>query len=906
MNVKKTVKKIIALGTGATMVGATILGATAYDLADFPADYIVSGVFDGTIVVGEMAATNDVLGAIDIAAALQAASTSTQAVQIPNQANQVTLEGDAFKIETSSDQLELREPAGDVVDTVTEQNLVGLKSGHLSTSEGDTDYFQYLRLKDASALQEFGVNYHENDDNVISDYLVIDADLPFLEWEIQFPEGFESERETNGDLDDYDDKSFNILGTDFTVVSASVDADSTDFTTTLMGGSLSDTLREGETKTYTLNGVEYELTLIFVSDPSNSNGNIEAKFMVNGEVTPAMQEGDTETVSGGIQIGVRDILANARDGVASFFLGADKVQITDATTDGSSTYDGTIKINNENINDGDIEVLGSFTDTTNGTFEITSIKYRLTMDADSGTIAYIPSGQGAKEFMDKPEALISDTLDIRYEGLTGVERTDVKFDSSGDDKYHMTFTNILGQEYAAIPLLSNDGGTWKFGDEDDELVFVEGIGPTDYVIGRQDYFVVSNYRSDPWKSVSNVIRYEDYDSSSRTIEFEDLGNGNTLKVTVTAGVGGNGDLVVGGHTYKVYVNQSTNREPLLAIDLDGDNGWNDSVAVTTWGGVVINLAAAIDMDANSSNDLLGSVVADLQSVVGNGLTIEDGANFAEGTNAVTLVATVDDSLFDTSGTDETFNWSINAVQSGNEADLSFASGSVTGPFSTAGTDTFEEFDWAERADDDDHQVGMTDYGILIDEYNPSGNDPNELVLSVPEQQVLAQVFVTLGSVEAIEGGAGVTTEVVNPISVGLAVLDKDAPAVGSDNLIVVGGPCANTVAAELLGNPSPCGSGFTPGKALIKSWENNGKVSILVAGYEAQETLGASYVLANHGDYAALQGDEVEVVVPDLSNLVVQAVTAPADDAMADDTMMDDTTGDDTTTGDTTGDDATP
>ena len=29
MNVKKTVKKIIALGTGATMVGATILGAPA-------------------------------------------------------------------------------------------------------------------------------------------------------------------------------------------------------------------------------------------------------------------------------------------------------------------------------------------------------------------------------------------------------------------------------------------------------------------------------------------------------------------------------------------------------------------------------------------------------------------------------------------------------------------------------------------------------------------------------------------------------------------------------------------------------------------------------------------------------------------------------------------------------------
>ena len=97
---------------------------------------------------------------------------------------------------------------------------------------------------------------------------------------------------------------------------------------------------------------------------------------------------------------------------------------------------------------------------------------------------------------------------------------------------------------------------------------------------------------------------------------------------------------------------------------------------------------------------------------------------------------------------------------------------------------------------------------------------------------------------------------------------------GSANMIVVGGPCANTVAAEVMGNPTNCAEGFSPGKAMIKSVETGSKVAILVAGYEAQETMGASYVLANYGDYAAFQGEEVEVVVPDLSNIVVQAVTA--------------------------------
>ena len=67
-------------------------------------------------------------------------------------------------------------------------------------------------------------------------------------------------------------------------------------------------------------------------------------------------------------------------------------------------------------------------------------------------------------------------------------------------------------------------------------------------------------------------------------------------------------------------------------------------------------------------------------------------------------------------------------------------------------------------------------------------------------------------------------------------------------------------------------------KAIIKSWEKTGKVAILVAGYEATETLGASRVLAAYKDYN-LKGTEVEVVVADLNSIKVQApmmAAAPA------------------------------
>jgi hypothetical protein len=86
---------------------------------------------------------------------------------------------------------------------------------------------------------------------------------------------------------------------------------------------------------------------------------------------------------------------------------------------------------------------------------------------------------------------------------------------------------------------------------------------------------------------------------------------------------------------------------------------------------------------------------------------------------------------------------------------------------------------------------------------------------------------------------------------------------------VVGGPCANTVAAELLGNPAECGAGFVPGEAIIQAFEKDGKVALLVAGYGETETQGASMALASYGKYK-LSGEKTTLVVPDLSKIEVK------------------------------------
>src|SRR5690349_7858687 len=121
MKVKNIVRKAVALGSGAALVGTTLMGAFAYDLSSYPSKYIVDGKFDGKIVVGERAATADVLGSIDIAASLQGASVTTK--PLSTGASTVSLSGDVKQVGAGSDKLELRERVGKVTDTLTSSDL---------------------------------------------------------------------------------------------------------------------------------------------------------------------------------------------------------------------------------------------------------------------------------------------------------------------------------------------------------------------------------------------------------------------------------------------------------------------------------------------------------------------------------------------------------------------------------------------------------------------------------------------------------------------------------------------------------------------------------------------------------------------------------------------------------------
>ncbi len=137
---------------------------------------------------------------------------------------------------------------------------------------------------------------------------------------------------------------------------------------------------------------------------------------------------------------------------------------------------------------------------------------------------------------------------------------------------------------------------------------------------------------------------------------------------------------------------------------------------------------------------------------------------------------------------------------------------------------------------------LTNYGVVIAAPKAQlDSEKFELVLPTDQVKVNTVVVGSSGSAVSAAGGS-VTTETVNPVGVDFAVLDTDY-TMGSANSIVVGGPCVNTVAAKLLGNPADCTAGFAQGEAKLTMFPDGSKVALLVAGYTGADTLSATRAL---------------------------------------------------------------
>jgi hypothetical protein len=124
------------------------------------------------------------------------------------------------------------------------------------------------------------------------------------------------------------------------------------------------------------------------------------------------------------------------------------------------------------------------------------------------------------------------------------------------------------------------------------------------------------------------------------------------------------------------------------------------------------------------------------------------------------------------------------------------------------------------------------------------SDQTKAVISYPDEQVYGQIYMAEASAAITPGStsSGVGGQI-------LIVKDSELSSVSGKNIVIVGGSCINTAAAKILDSDSPlCTSSFTEktgvgaGQYIIKTvtspW-NKDKVAMLVAGYEAADTVNA-------------------------------------------------------------------
>ena len=153
--------------------------------------------------------------------------------------------------------------------------------------------------------------------------------------------------------------------------------------------------------------------------------------------------------------------------------------------------------------------------------------------------------------------------------------------------------------------------------------------------------------------------------------------------------------------------------------------------------------------------------------------------------------------------------------------------------------------------DEDHR---TRYGIIIRDPKSHGSS-DEVVLDIPGDQVQGNAIVKGTTSTSTSSGGSV---VVNPIPSSAAVLSEEISSASAQNLIVVGGPAVNPLAASVFSLSS---ADFTPNEAMVRLADNGANVALLVAGYSAVDTRNAAEAVSA-GKLGGLNKVEAKVTSP--------------------------------------------
>jgi hypothetical protein len=339
------------------------------------------------------------------------------------------------------------------------------------------------------------------------------------------------------------------------------------------------------------------------------------------------------------------------------------------------------------------------------------------------------------------------------------------------------------------------------------------------------------------------------------VKFQDVGSGSTLERLYSAQTGAAGtgtadaNIKIGGATYNIWnASDDTTSDFDIRIDLDGS-------------GTLANESTPVNANNINITTKAGAIISFRGE---NGVNISGGVpcGNVNGGNLIVSIQTVDSNDYDGLAPSPI---EFNVTASSAEVGLSEAT-------------TASNLHYVSPEGETNVNYAYTSLGTKVKWENPT-SAPDTLTVDYPTSQMLPQVFVTTPGVTISKGEVSQEGAIVyydtTPIEVGAAKLASEVQSLSAQNTILVGGPCANPMASEAMGNPADCTEGFEEGKAMIKLFEQtNGNVALLVAGYSAMDTRRAARVIADYETWqeaGKLKGMEVEIAGTSFTDITVSA-----------------------------------
>jgi hypothetical protein len=858
---KFSFKKIGSVLASTAMLSSTIALAAA---ANFPAPFVSSNGADVAIVHGGTKADyRDLVAVTDISTHLS--SELAKLTATGGSSSGGTTSGETSGLFSSGTKLYINDSINAVKSVVTETELANTLVDGSFSGNVDATFTQTVEIG-SNPRVTFAKQPTSSDDPDYSLALSTTTSNYIYNASVSFNKAVQFNHT------DSEGEQIELFGQSFTVGSAT-DATNLILLKSAEKMSLSN---DDPSREVTIGGSTYTVEL---RSASTTTATVKVTNSAGVSAEKEISEAASKKVNG-LTIAVDTADANNFALTATLTAGAEKVTLTD----GSAVT----------IGEDDTVIDGTKVTITGGIGAMTKLVVSVVAE-DSDSDALKPG----ESFTDP----VFGSFKLDFAGLNiaddSTAREEISFANSGDDKIEIKFTDSRGNEknfqfaknYTAAMKLEHDDDGRNITVREREAVY------------RSGFLVVGNEDEGRLLKVTQITNQTTSYTSDK-VKLQDVFSGDTYEATLTAE--GVGTVTIGGKVYNLnyFGAQSASEdtrfvrlnypdssaagdmvlfptietskgakialyEPILNISLknwDGASNELGKIRIPDGDGYTdITITNNSAVNSNSWNVTFGSTITTLNTTNHTGGQVKSAAGSVGQLQYNVTVSAVNEIqvrlldpftdlaninnpaviVLEEKDDNTEYHGAVVTVEPGSTSDDGIGVDDVIRTWSDDGT-------WDAINLASDSKVSKEgDLWGMIATVDSSDSDQKSATLSYPDEQLTVELYLGETSSTATSGtvGGGGVGSVTALGSV--SVPDTQASSVAGKNLIVVGGSCVNSVAAELLGVSSPtCGAAFTAATGvgsnqyLIESFARTGdKVATLVAGYEAKDTTNAAKAL---------------------------------------------------------------